>query len=298
MGGSLCGGNVFNGTPNAAVSEWQLCSHPGDIEGEVHMLITGIDYTGDQTWAGQNPLDTRYGFDIMVDLAQKCNVATIKTLWNREVTKEGLTAAIEEVGALCGPEDYFIIYYTGHGDLLVDDDQDELSGKDSALCLLGPDGNVEPREEVWMRDDDFVDAIVDSVEPSVKVMVLADCCHSGTLLDLRTSEFPAREQTCISITGCEDSQTSAGTGKGGLFTRSMSRAVQGLQEDGEEDYMVSKLYNRTLEEYKAHKFPGHSQDITIHGCMLRPTELPWPLIPTEPYISPVNTSMKGKLLDT
>lgn len=289
IGTSCCVDNLVSHNANEEIDD---DDDGGEVEGEVHILICGIDYTGDQNWAGQNPLDTRYAFDIMKDLAEKSGAETVRSLWNQEVTNENVLAAIQGVGGRCNEGDYFIFYYTGHGDRLEDDDGDEASGKDSALCFLGPDGNVEPREEVWMRDDVLADNIMSAVKPSVKVLVLADCCHSGTVMDFKTNpEWSETEQIAISISGCEDAGTSAGTGKGGLFTRSLSAAIQSLQEDGEEGYMVSKVYNRTLQEYGERKFEGHTQNITIHGCMLRPSEMPWPLVPTEPYVSPANSYM-------
>lgn len=265
------------------------------MEGEVHIIIAGIDYSCDRTWAGQNPLDTRFAFDIYVDLAQRCECATIKTLWNQECTKEGFIAAIEEVGENVGEGDYFIFYYTGHGDRLVDDDGDEASGRDSALCLLGADGNTEPRNEVWLRDDDFAEAIMDNVTSDAKIIALMDCCHSGTVMDFGHPRWAQEGFKAISITGCEDDQTSAGTGKGGMFSRALSRAIQDLQEDEDVDegYMTSALYNKTLQCYQERKLASHTQSITIHGVGVYPQEMVWPLQPEEPYISPANAALRS-----
>merc|ERR1711920_1052370 len=245
------------------------------------------------TWAGQHPLDTRVAFDIYVDLAQRCNCATIKTLWNQECTKQGFVEAIAEVGENVGEGDYFIFYYTGHGDRLVDDDGDEVTGHDSALCLLGYDGNTEPRQEVWLRDDDFAEAIMDSVTNEAKIIALMDCCHSGTVMDFSSPRWVQDGFTALSITGCEDSQTSAGTGKGGMFSRALSRAVQDLQESEDSGYMTSTLYNRTLQFYEEYKLPSHTQNITIHGVGAFPREIVWPLQPEEQYVSPANTTYRS-----
>merc|ERR1719221_444057 len=151
----------------------------GDLEGEIHVLLCGIDYACcAPPWGGPgHTLDTRPAFEMMVTLATLCNAATVKTLWNQQVTYDNVAAAIEEVGGQCGPGDYFVFYYTGHGDHLIDDDGDEEEGKDEAMCFLGPDGQPEPRHEVWMRDDDLAQAITESVTPEAQILVLADCCH-------------------------------------------------------------------------------------------------------------------------
>mmetsp|Transcript_105823 Transcript_105823/g.294533 ORF Transcript_105823/g.294533 Transcript_105823/m.294533 type:complete len:302 (+) Transcript_105823:64-969(+) len=288
-----CKSPITHSEPNEAITDSEEVM---DRTGEVHMIICGIDYSCDTaTWAGQNPLDTKFAYDMMLQLAQQCGVSTLQCLWNQEVTKENVANVIGQVGEKCGPDDYFIFYYTGHGDRLTDDDGDEESGMDSALCFVGPDGNAEPRGEVWWRDDDFAATVCGALTPDVKVLVLVDCCHCESIMDFKQdSSWADRMQQAISISGCEDEETSAGTGKGGMFTRAMTAAIQWLQENGEEDgYMVSALYNRTLEEYEARKLPGHRQNITVHGCAIRPQDLPWPLVPQGQYVSPANTYLRG-----
>lgn len=263
---------------------------PADLEGEIYMLACGIDYSCDKTWAGKNPLDTKPAWQMMQDLAFDCD-ASVSALFNEQCTIAGVTAAIQEVGGMVGPGDYFVFYYTGHGDQLPDDDRDEEDGQDSALCLLGADGNTEPRDQVWMRDDHLAEVITDSVTPEAKIIILADCCHSGTIMDVTRSCW--KDFTALSIAGCQDNQTSAGTGKGGMFSRALTRAIEELAQAGEEGYSVAEVYNKTLQYYKEHKQAGHTQNITIHGCGVMPKDLAWPLSPEESYVSPANTTLRG-----
>merc|ERR1719433_2140188 len=133
--------------------------------GRVHMVISGIDYSCDkQSWAGppphgNGPLDTKYAFEMMKDLAWKSG-AQYMTLWNEECTKERICQAIAEVAAKCGPNDTFIFYYTGHGDRLPRRDGSQIDGGfDESLCLVDANGNTDDpsmqyRNQVWLRDDD------------------------------------------------------------------------------------------------------------------------------------------------
>ena len=41
-----------------------------------------------------------------------------------------------------------------------------------------------------MTDDDFAQLVVDSVGPAVKVLILVDTCHSGTIADLSRHRDP------------------------------------------------------------------------------------------------------------
>jgi len=274
-----------------ADEEIEDCDECEKCEGEIHMLLTGLDYQGDRNWAGKNPLDTGYAFQMMEELGQACD-ATVTKLWNQECTKEGLLAAIAEVGAQCEEGDVFVFYYTGHGDAMQDDDGDEQGGKDSALCLLGPDGQVEPRDRYWLRDDDLAEAFSQALPEGVQLVVLADCCHSGTLLDFAKQDIWEGKQA-LSITGCEDRETSAGTGKGGEFTRALCRAVEALTAERGDGYMTSAIYNKTLEMYNKYRNPAHHQSITIHGCGTRPTEVGWPLQPEAPFVTLANTTYRG-----
>jgi len=271
-------------------------------EGKVHMLITGIDYACDsQSWAGppphgHGPLDTKYAFEMMKDLAWKSG-ADYMTLWNEQCTTEGIVEAIREVGSKCQPNDTFIFYYTGHGDQLPDSDGQERM--DQCLCLVDANGNTDDptmtyRQQVWMRDDLLAKAITNSTDARVKVMVLVDACHSGTICDFtEDSTWAHRRQRAISISGCEDSQTSAGTGKGGMFTRALTKAVQDLASTPSA-VKTSSIYNLTLQHYNQDKKPGHTQNIAIHGCAIHPQEMVWPLHPKKVYVSPANAKWQGR----
>lgn len=281
---------LFSSGDNEEIDDASAASKPS---GEVYMLICGLDYKGDNNWAGQRPLDTGYAFNMMVELGKACG-ANISTLWNQQCTKEAMLEAISESAGQCEEGDVFVFYYTGHGDAMVDDDGDEEGGKDSALCLLGDDGQVEPRGEYWLRDDDFAQALVDCVGEGVKIVAIVDACHSGTILDVTKPIWAG--QTALSITGCADIETSAGTGKGGMFSRALCRAIEDLQEEMPDGYMTSRLYNRTLEKYNEFKLPSHTQSITLHGCGGLPTEFAWPLQPDGEYVTMANTTYRDMVI--
>jgi len=207
-------------------------------------------------------------------------------LWNQEVQKQNVIANIAKLGANLDDDDYFIFYYTGHGDELKDLDGDEKDGFDEAMCFLGPNGNAEPRDQVWMTDDELVDAITENVSQEAKILVIGDCCHSGTLLDATKKEWNGFK--VISITGCEDTQTSAGTGKGGQFSRALTAAIQSLMDKGDDGFKIAKLYNQTLKEYKKRKQASHTQNIQIRSHGITPDKMVWPLQPAEGYIAPAN----------
>nr|AVD53614.1 metacaspase [Margalefidinium polykrikoides] len=285
-----CGSKVYASTDIDVDAADNCCEDNG---GDIYMICAGIDYSCDRTWAGKHPLDTRPAWEMRQDLGRRCS-ANVYPIFNQQSTIDGVTSMIEQVGAKVGPDDWFIFYYTGHGDQLADDDNEEANGKDSAFCLLGPDRNTEPRQEVWLRDDDFAKAITENVTRDAKILVLADCCHSGTIMDLNRPCWDEGDFRALSISGCTDKQTSAGTGKGGMFSRALTKAIQDCCQELEEGYSVGEVYNRTLQKYQEYKQPGHTQSITIN-CSggLMPKDLKLPLAPDEGYVTKANTTLRG-----
>jgi hypothetical protein len=274
------------------LSKWNQKVHGGEDEveltGNVHVVIVGIDYSCDtQSWAGKSPLDTRFAFDLMIHLATESEVTTLATLWNQQATLENVKEMIKSVGRNAEDDDFFVFYYTGHGAELPSVCEHDDEEQDQCFCLVDQFGNTDDaamqlRSQIWLRDNDFAECILESVGESVKVVVLADCCHSGSICDFSpTSEWAIRGQPAISISGCQDSQTSAGTGRGGMFTRSLAKAIvaERVDEDSDNHLNFADVYNRTLDIYVADNNTGHEQNITIHGCKLYPCDMPFPFQP-------------------
>jgi hypothetical protein len=57
-----------------------------------------------------------------------------------------------------------------------------------------------------LRDDDFAKLVTGSVHADTNVLILADCCHSGTVADLNKPLWQGYR--VASISGCTDKQTS------------------------------------------------------------------------------------------
>jgi len=294
---------IFKGKKSQPVEETDF--QCGAFKGKIHMVICGVDYSCDNvSWAGpppngHGPLDTKYAWEFMIELAKQSGAATIKTLFNEQCTLEGVKEAIREVGANCGEGDYFIFYYTGHGDLLYPEDSDQ-EDKDNAFCLLGENGctDTKPasnvvRAEIWYRDNDFADDMLDAVGDDVMLLVLADCCHSGTICDFHDdSKWSDRHIRACSISGCQDQEVSSGTGKGGMFTRSITRAIETLmaQTAPGEHFPISEVYNEILHCYKTDPqlCNDQLQHITIDSITSKPSGMIWPLLPARGYKSPVD----------
>mmetsp|Transcript_47503 Transcript_47503/g.120344 ORF Transcript_47503/g.120344 Transcript_47503/m.120344 type:complete len:388 (+) Transcript_47503:72-1235(+) len=252
-------------------------------DGEVHVLMFALDYK-----KTSNPLTCTMDAKNMKTLCAACGIADVTIMLDEQCTKENVLRAIAEVGGRCDKDDYFVIYYSGHGTSCKDEDGDEDDGKDEAFCFVMADGSI--TEDSLLTDDEFAAAVTEATEDTVRCLILTDCCHSGTIADLDADCWQGRE--AISITGCLDSQTSGDMGKGGIFTHSMLLAIDKLDNHGRVEYSVGDLYKATVKEDDA--VFGSKQVITINASRDgHPGEMPWPLLPVE-YAAPLNAAV-GKI---
>jgi len=250
------------------------------------MIICALDYK--QT---QNPLTCTADGDNMQELARACGISDLKVMYDEVCTKENVTAAIAEVGARCASDDYFIFYYSGHGTNIEDLSGEEEDGQYEAFCFVDDAGQISLNS--CMIDDDFAQIVTDSVPEDARIVILTDCCHSGSIADLGRACWNGRE--VISITGCQDSQTSGDIGTGGIFTHSMLMAIENLTQESQE-YSAGTLYNATI-RYDDDVFDS-AQVITMDHCRKCPPDhFAWPLIPQTSYTSPMSSSAGGTTRD-
>ena len=141
-------------------------------------------------------------------------------------------------GAKGGDEFYF--HYSGHGTQTTDYDGDETDGLDEALYTWN-----------GLVTDDKINSIIKNLPSGCKLVMVFDCCHSGTIADLRyryiSDNFSKAEGTkkcsanIVSISGCKDNQTSADAFiplKGDYYGALTSSIVDTLKEsDGKEDWI-------------------------------------------------------------
>mmetsp|Transcript_49011 Transcript_49011/g.137188 ORF Transcript_49011/g.137188 Transcript_49011/m.137188 type:complete len:356 (+) Transcript_49011:80-1147(+) len=271
--GNVCQAALVKQNENVA-ADFNCGSIPDDCT--IHMIICALDYK-----RTSNPLTCTMDGDNMKKLAQQCAVEDLTVMYDEECTSEKVEDAIRDVASRVNDGDYFVFYYSGHGTSVDDEDGDEADGSDEAFCFVDPDGQIS--RDTIMTDDEFASIVSDCVPTTAKILILTDCCHSGTIADLKKSDW--QDHAALSIAGCMDSQTSGDVGTGGIFSHSMLLAIQKIQEE-EEEYSAGLLYNTTL-AYDNAVF-NSKQDITIQcSRSCRPDTFAWPLVPTQPYKSPM-----------
>jgi hypothetical protein len=123
------------------------------------------------------------------------------------------------------PGDSIYIHYSGHGGTIADTNGDEKTNSDTpnmdSIIYPCNNGKLE-----MITDDELRTFLIDKIPAGVKCFTIFDCCHSGSILDLRYN-YQAPTQNSITMTqdstytstkgdvlflsGCRDSQTAADT---------------------------------------------------------------------------------------
>jgi len=141
------------------------------------------------------------------------NIELISDEKTKLPTKARILSSLEKMLKKAKKGDNCVFTYSGHGTQTINSDGTEKDGKDECFlsCLM---------EKI--TDNEIKDVIQRNLKPGVKLFCLLDCCHSGTILDLRynykytiaKSEYYENEKEVqtkgdvVMISGCMDKQVS------------------------------------------------------------------------------------------
>lgn len=194
----------------------------------------------------------------------------------RDAIIEGISAAADKLSA----GDIFFLTFAGHGGQVKDMDGDEEDGKDETWCLY--DGQLL---------DDELNVLWAKFNPGVRVLVLSDSCHSGSVskgegedeededdapsrhmprgaalaTQKKNYEFyddiqfnlpdprPEIEATVRLISGCQDNQKSKERDGNGDFTR----ALKTLWADGEYEGNYGSFHRAIQSSMPDKQQPNH-----------------------------------------
>jgi len=214
----------------------------------LHIGLNAVDATHYSGWDGQL---TACEFDAndMEALAKTQGFTKVSKRLTKRATRNRVLSDIKAAAKKLKRDDIFFLTYSGHGGQVPNTGNDfEPDGYDETWCLY--DGEL--------IDDELYAALKQFVR-GVRIFVLSDSCHSGTVL--RAIQFSAlgvkpvrprmmprevalrvymdhekfydklqqrsatkrtrMDATAILISGCQDNQTSADGDRNGLFTETL-----------------------------------------------------------------------------
>jgi hypothetical protein len=108
----------------------------------------------------------------------------VTKLLDRNATGRNMREAIRSLLARAKGGDVVVFQYSGHGSYVPDEDGDEPDGRDECLCPhdVGSKGPL---------TDDELFRIYSERNAGVKLVVLSDSCHSGTVARFAPTTTPA-----------------------------------------------------------------------------------------------------------
>jgi metacaspase-1 len=155
----------------------------------------------------------------MQKLADKIGYQT-SIIQDEQATYSNVTQAIADAAASLNSGDIFFLTYSGHGSQVLDTNGDETDGLDETWVLYDRQIIDDELYELWSK-----------FKPGVRILVISDSCHSGTItkditLSVERNLLKGIEKekgiicqaSGILISGCQDKQLSLEGRENGVFT--------------------------------------------------------------------------------
>jgi metacaspase-1 len=154
--------------------------------------VTSDEYSGVSLHIGLNRVDPAHydGWDGALNACEfdandmetlaKSRGFEVSKLLTDEATADAITAVVEDAAARLGPGDIFFVTYSGHGGQVPDKNAEE---------------ELDRSDETWLAFDrqivdDELYALWGKFRPGVRIMVLSDSCHSGSVTRDIDAEVP------------------------------------------------------------------------------------------------------------
>jgi metacaspase-1 len=134
----------------------------------LHIGLNAVDPNSYEGWDGKL-MACENDADSMQKVASSLGYDT-RRLITREATRSAVNEAISEASRKLKGDDIFVLTYSGHGGQVPDTNGDEPDGKDETWVLY--DGQLV---------DDELHVFYTQFQPGVRIFVLSDSCHSGTV---------------------------------------------------------------------------------------------------------------------
>jgi hypothetical protein len=135
----------------------------------VHIGLNRVDPQHYQGWDGQLAACEADAND-MLALAKKQKFSERKLLLTTDATAAAVTAAIRAAADKLKSGDLFLLTYSGHGGQVTDTNGDEPDGMDETWVCY----------DRQLVDDELWD-LWSKFKAGVRIFVLSDSCHSGTV---------------------------------------------------------------------------------------------------------------------
>lgn len=225
-----------------------------------YAFLVGINYKGTTSELNGCINDVHSLKDLLINKFNynKDNIVILTDDEPLKPTKNNILRTFIDLArkAIKGELTNLFFHYSGHGYYVEDYNNEETDNYDEVLCPLDYEIN-------GFISDDILNMIFRVFPSSCNIFTLMDCCHSGTILDLKYKYFDETEKICnnknvkaniVMISGCRDSQTSADAYLSGKYCGAMTNAF--LHTLKNYDYNISyfELLKNMRDIIKKNKF--------------------------------------------
>lgn len=153
------------------------CMHDASAEDRA-LLISIADYQVPR-FSLKGPRNDAQTFKTLLRESLRFKDQQIKVLQDNAATKAGILAALDDwLVKGTAPGDRVVLYYSGHGEQMDDDNHDETDGKDEAIIAYDAADNTDDKSH-WVSDDEINQRIAEL--KGRQILAVIDSCHSGTL---------------------------------------------------------------------------------------------------------------------
>lgn len=208
--------SLFSADPSSPAS---LPDFSGALNRAVLVGLGNTDPHYYQGWNGACPgalLDARNMHRFAVT-----GGAVAAILTDRQATRQGCVDAVRKACQAASPGNRLILFYSGHGGQQADFNGDEADRLDETFCLW--DGQA---------TDDLMESLLCTIPASMEVILITDCCHSGSAARgampmVKEIESLSAKFKCplVHIAGCSDADVSYGCYSGGNLTNALLRSA-------------------------------------------------------------------------
>lgn len=180
-----------------------------------YALLIGINYKGTRNALNGciNDVNTMRNYLVGKRRYSRRNITTLTDDSTIKPTKKNILEQLKLLVRKSNSADEIWLHYSGHGSYTIDRNSDESDRRDELIVPLdhSKEGNIL---------DDQLHAYINGVSKKCRMYAIMDCCHSGTILDLKW-RYEGNERSTVEnskskinsnilmISGCLDNQTSA-----------------------------------------------------------------------------------------
>lgn len=152
---------------------------------KIALIVAISNYKADMGW---NNLSSGNDTVLIKDalIRQGFLPANITVLSDADATRVGILNAIrDKLINKVKPGDIALFHYSGHGQQMEDDNNDEPDGYDEALVPYDAPADYDPKVKFTkhLRDDDLglaMKKLREALGPNGNLLIILDACHSGT----------------------------------------------------------------------------------------------------------------------